>query len=434
MYFKILVFTFKLLFIFTVLFWLVDNPGSILINWQGYEIKTTVSFAVFVLLVLLFLFALVRSGWDAIVWVARKIFKFGNFFKKDTDKLIAQAFSDLEFQSYKSAKKISLELSHLLPTSPIPGILLLKTSQALKDKKLEEMALNHLKKFDEFVPMALYDEMDNAFKANQTAQLEKLLLSACKKFSNEGWFLKNAIRLDMLKSNWEQALENISRAAKKDVHSKETLDHLKAICFYSLAHGEENSPREIIGYHEQAYKEESKFLPNLLEYAKILKNKKDKRAAEVLLKKAWEENPSWEIAETYCELTAEDEKPISLAHASQELYEILPDHPVSIITQIIYLIQAGLWAEAHRLLNQLPIQAPESILLQAALAKKEKGSAKESLGLVMHAIENMSSPYKCSNCLKASNHWHMYCPSCQGFDSLHLKHPITYKNCLEALE
>ncbi len=434
MYFKIVIFTFKLIFIFGVLFWLVDSPGTVLINWQGYEVKTTVSFVFFVLLVLLFLFALVRSGWDAIVWMIKKIFKLGDLFKKDTDKLIAQAFLDLEFESYKSAKKLSLELSHLLPQSPIPGILMLKTSQATGDKKLEEMALNHLKKFDEFVPMALYEEMDSAFKANQTTQLEKLLQSAAKKFSEEGWFLKNAIRLDLLKHKWEDALVNIEKAAKKGMHTKETLGHLKSVCLYNLALNEDHAVGVRLTYHEESYQEDPLFLPNVLAFARLLKSKKDARAAELLLRKAWEDNPNWEISETYCALLAEDKKPLSIVHKAQELFDLLPDHPVAIIMMIIHLIQARLWAEAHRLIGQLPPHTPEAILLNAALAKQERGDAKGSLDLLISAIQHMSSPYKCSNCYKAADTWHLSCPSCHCFDSLYMKHSITYKNCLEALE
>lgn len=434
MYFKVVLFTLKLIFVFAVLFWLVENPGSILINWQGYEVKTSVSFALFVFLLALFSFALLRSGWDAIVWVFRKIFKVGDLFKKDINKLIAQAFSDLEFENYKSAKTISLELAHLLPESPIPGILMLKTSQATKDKKLEEMAVSHLKKFEEFVPMALYDEMDSAFKANQTLQLERLVQSSFKKFSNEGWFLKHAIRLDLLKHNWEKALDNIQKASKKGVYTVTVLDHLKSVCFYNLALENKKNDKESLEYHEHSYKEDPKFLPNVIEYAQLLYQKKDARAAEILLKKSWEDAPSWELAEVYSSLLSEDDKPISLARKAQELYELLPDHPVSMIMFIIYLVRAHLWAQANRLVGKLPPHVPEYMLLRAALAKKERGSSKESIALLMSAIQSMSTPYKCSNCDKSSDTWALYCPSCQCFDGLYLKNPITYKNCLEALE
>jgi uncharacterized membrane-anchored protein len=432
---RFLIFCLRIVLIFLVIFLLVQNPGQIQIDWYNYEVKTSLSFILFVFLILLFVVALFSAGWGGGMWILRKALNLEQpTFKKDADTLVAKALCALEFGNLKEAKKLSFEALKLLPNSALPGICLLKAGQLLKEKKTEQLAFSHLKKFKDFAPLALHGEIEDSIKSGKLGVLKSLTKQASLLYKDEGWLLKQSLKELFLNQSWKDALEALKKAEKKGAYTPEEVAGLQAMIWYQLSKEPGIPEFEIMGRMQNSYDADSSFLPNILSFAPLLKRRKDLRSAKVLLEKAWNESPSWPIAQTYCDLMAEDTKALTRAHKARDLYDLQPEHPVSILILIIYLIQAQLWGEALRYLELIPSKVPEALILKAALAKKERGSIKEALVLLMRAMEKLSLPYKCGSCKSLLAEWNLMCPKCSSFQSVYLKHPITYLNCLSALE
>ncbi len=430
---RFLILCLRIILVFLVVFLFVQNPGQIHIDWYSYEVKTSLSFVLFLFLILLFIVALFSTGWEGGVWILRKAINLDPVFKKDGDNLLAKVLCSLEFGNLKEAKKLSFEALKLLPNSALPGICLLKVGQLLKEKKTEQLALSHLKKFKEFAPLALYGEIEDSIKFRKLTVLKALTKQAALLYENEGWFLKQSLKELLLNQSWREALECLKKAEKKGAYIPEEVSELQAVIFYQLSKEPGIPEYEILSRMQNSYDADPSFLPNILSFAPVLKRRKDLRSAKLLLEKAWNELPSWPLAQIYCDLMADDSKALSRAHKARDLYDLQPEHPVSILILIIYLIQAQLWGEAGRYLELIPSKVPEALILKAALAKKERGSIKDALNLLIGAMEKVSLPYKCGTCKSLLAEWSLCCPECSSFQSIYLKHPVTYLNCLGAL-
>ncbi|MFN7662900.1 MAG: hypothetical protein ACK5PQ_04200 [Alphaproteobacteria bacterium] len=427
-------FLFRIVIVFGIFLWLAQNPGSLVLTWLGYEIETTVSFVLFLLFVLFLIGAIISSGWLGLVWMFKGILNVGSQFKSDPHKVLAQAFSALEFGNIKEAQILSKEALNLSPDSALPAIALLKSSQLLQDKKTENLAISHLKKFEEFTAMAWYDEIEAALKSNRHDSAKKLILSASKAHAEQGWFLKQSLKVAIASQEWQEALDLLKKSQKKGSFTKEESDEIYGFLWNRLAFQPNISEEEKMDRLKKSYDHNPYFLDNLLELAQLLALKKDRRATQTLLEKAWSEKPSWPIADAYCHLLAESDKPLAKAQQARNLYDLLPDHPVSQLILITYFIQAKLWGEAKRVLALIPKGVPEAHVLRAALIKKEKNNMPDALEHLKKAMRQISYPYKCNKCRKSLEKWQISCNHCGSFLSVQMKHPITYAHCLDALE
>lgn len=424
----------RLILISALFLWLNYNPGTLVINWLGYEIETTIAFVLFLLFLVLLLSAVISSGWQGILWVFKQILSVGSNLKNDPHKILAQAFSAIEFGNFKEAQQLAKESMNLNADSALPAIALLKASQSLQDKKAESLALAHLKKFEEFTAMAWYDEIESALKSKRIDLAKKLISSSSKTQNDQAWFSKQSLKVFIASEEWQNALDTLKVCQKKGGFTKEECDQIYGFLWYKLSCEKSIPEGEKLSRMEKSYTYDPHFLENILSLSRTLSIKKDKRAAQTLLEKAWSENPSWPIAEVYCEILAKNAQPLVRAQQARQLYDLLPDHPVSQLILITYFIQAKLWGEAKRVLSLLPKNVPEALVLKAALAKKEKNNMQDVLSYLKSAMQHISYSYKCHKCRKSMEKWEVSCTHCGSFLSVYLKHPITYAHCLAGLE
>ena len=434
MSFKIFGWVLRVFIVFGTVLWLNNNPGTLTLNWLGYVVETSVSFIFFLLIALFLIIALLTSGWQGLLWVFKQALNVGSYLKKDPNKILAQSFSAIEFGNLKEAQTLAKEAMNLNPESALPAIALLKAAHLLQNKKMQSLALTHLKKFEEFAPMAFYDEVEDALRNNRTDLAKKIISQASKNYSDEGWFLKQSLKVSIALKEWREALTLLKKSEKKGSFIEKDTHQIYAFLWHKISLGKGLSDSERLDYMEKSYDHDPNFLENLLTLCQLLVQKKDKRAAQNLLEKAWHDNPSWSISEAYCEILSKNPQPLSKARKARKLYDLRPDHPVSQLILIKYFIKAKLWGEAKRVLSLLPKDVPEAHVLKAALSKKEKGNMQDVLKHLKKAMTQISYPYKCTKCRKSMEKWHISCTHCESFLSVYLKHPITYAHCLDALE
>lgn len=306
--------------------WLSLNPGTLTIDWFGYEVKTSITFLFFLLFLLFLMVALLNTGWHGLVWFVKEILNIGSYLKKDPNHLLAEAFSAIEFGNYKDAQKIARQAMNLMPESALPAIALLKASQKAGDTRSQNVAFGHLKKFQSFAPIAYYDEIENAFQKTDVAHAKKILSQVEKDHSDTPWFLKQSLKLLILTKKWSQALSVLDTLSQKSHLPRTEGDQIYAIIWYELAKMPNVEPAKRLAMMEKAYEYAPLFLDNLIDLAHITLERKDNRAAQTLLESAWNKMPSWRIAQAYCEVLG-DKTPLKRAQRARQLYDIRPDHP-----------------------------------------------------------------------------------------------------------
>ena len=233
--FKRLGFLIRLILISALFLWLSYNPGTLIINWLGYEIETTIAFVLFVLFLIVLLSAVISSGWQGLIWLFKQILSVGSHLKSDPHKILAQAFSAIEFGNFKEAQLLAKEAMNLNADSAVPAIALLKASQALHDKKSESLALAHLKKFEEFTAMACYDDIESALKSRRLDLAKKLIDSSSKTHAEQAWFFKQALKVSIAAQEWPEALEFLKHAQKKGSVTQEEANQIYGFLWYKLS-------------------------------------------------------------------------------------------------------------------------------------------------------------------------------------------------------
>ena len=419
--------------LFTGFTWLTMNPGTISLSWLGYEIQTSITFLFFVIFLLVAVSHALSSGWQGLLWFFKGILNIGSYLKKDPNKILAEAFSQIEFENYSEAKTLAKQAMNLSPEAALPAIALLKAAQKSGDTRTENVALTHLKKFDSFAPMAFYDEIESALRTQKLDNARKILKQMATEYGDENWFIKQSLKVDVMQHKWESALIALDKLVQKSGINTADANRMYSHIWYNLAQNKKISEPERLSMMEKAYEYDPLHLDNLIDLSRTLIDRKDKRAAQSILEKAWNDFPSWRISEAYCELFS-DNTPIKRAQKARKLYDIRPDHPVSQLILIRYFIDAKLWGEAKRVLHLIPKNVPEAYVLKAALAKKEKGDIEKTIDHMQSAVKQISYPYKCTSCRKSAETQDVMCKHCGSFLTLHLKHPITFANCVDALD
>jgi HemY protein len=408
-----------------------DRPGSIELQWQGWEIDTSV--AVLVLGVAL-VGALAAAAFHLVRKLVMSPYAFTRWrrerrreagFRALTQGMVAIAAGDAE-EALRFARRADV----LLAEPPLTLLLSAQAAQLNGDQDAARKYFSAMLERKETEFLGLRGLLMQALHAGDEATALKLVERAKALRPRTPWVLDRLYRLEARAGRWSAAEATLGVALARKAVDEPTGRRHRAILL-----GEESRVAEAAGdagramaLGEKAAAADPGFAPAAVHLARLQTVQARPRRAMRTLLRAWREAPKPELAAAYGEIF-KDETPTQRVKRFERLAAANPGHAESSLALAEAALKAKLWGEARRHLTAAGADAadpgPRLCRLMAELEEGEHGNEANARGWLARAARTpVADPtYVCENCGAETPAWSAFCPHCHEFGSLNWKVP-----------
>jgi HemY protein len=424
-----------------VAIWLADNPGSLVMHWRGYEIRTSfvVGLALLVGLAMLVLY-IYRAG-VAFFYTPATVSAFLDTrrqrkgFAALSRGMVAVAAGDA-----LEAKRYAAQAHRLLDALPLT---LLLAAQAAQLEGNEEEASKHFSamlKTPETEFLGLRGLFIQARRAGERDRALAFARRAWETRPRTGWAAQAVFEIETSEENWEAALATLERAQGAKLLTREEARRRRAVLLTAEAmraeqsaqsqasESSENAKERALSFALQAVSLMRDFVPAVALAAQLCADTNRQRRASRLLEDAWTRTPHPALADIYLRL-AEGESAYDRFSRMRLLAGHNRDHPESRIALARAAIGARDWLSARGALQPLvdgdmqPGATQRVCELMAEIEEGEFGNmgrAREWLARALYAPEDeqwVGENYR-------SDKWSPLNPATGEFDALEWKVPL----------
>ncbi|MCF6215154.1 MAG: hypothetical protein L3J58_03165 [Emcibacter sp.] len=402
--------------------WLADNPGSLLINWQGREIRMTV--AIFGLLILLY---------TVFCW---HIFKLYRWFGADNplkspkrmesrrQKGLAEldlGWSAFAIQDRAAALKHGKKARRLLPLDNGPLRLLLHVSAG----KAREDYLGLLEKNPNSKLTALKFRLDKAASAQDSSPKNSLaILQEMRKLQPGNiWISRKIFDISTQLHHWAEAKQELSRLGKGKAIDAETQKHLSSVINYCQALEADLSgqKKSACDFALQALKNAPAFTPAALLLARIYLAQGEKSKARKLIETTWKICPHPDLGQFFLDLEPM-ESPSEKFRRIQKFMALNDNALHSLHLMAKVSLDTAHWGEAKQALEKIltgNMATQETYHLLSRLEILQKNDQQAAEAHRASAAGAAPDPvWHCGACGVTQKNYVTNCPDCHAFDSI----------------
>lgn len=391
---KIVHFTFFVLLILGVTFFLLNNQGTVTISWLGYIVETNLVLVFFAFLLLLCLIYVIKLPFRFMGWMHSCVSK-----QKEATKenLLNQMLSAVASGDEEAGKKLAEKLDKTFAKDSSTS-LLLKVLCSPSLSLYKELADNPKTELAGWRGM-----IDDLEKKGELPEALELAQKALKKYPRIPWLLEKNLNLQVLNSQWKEAFNTLSVIKKNGIKDEKDFLTKKACLLIKMNKGYE------------AFK----IAPWLPAAALAAVEEKPKKA-EAIIFKAWSLQPQFRLYKAYVS-SFKKENSLALYKRTEKLVEQNKAAPINHIVLADAALQAKLWETARKELETY--MASHTINMQVATmmafleqeGTRDHGEAQRWINM-MQTLEPNSS-YVCSVCKHKTDRWNVSCPVCNAFSS-----------------
>jgi HemY protein len=439
---------FKFLFLILVItiisftaVWFIENDGSIMVEWMGYQIQTSITFT---LLAISSLFLTLFVILQILISIKKAP---ENFQKSMKDKkkekgltALTEGFAAIAAGDTKQAKKLTKQAVGCLGNVPVTKLLSAQAAQLdgnVAEAKVHFTAMLENKETEIIAIKGLLLEAEKEGDFEKAISLaEKALISQ----PNSDWANKVLLRLYKLTKRWQAAKKATDRLIKLKLIDKS--EAKRDIAIISLAQSSEQSKKgnkqQALEYAQTAYKELPDFAPAAVLYSSLLLevNKKNKRKAINALEKCWKQKPHPMIASHYMEIFKNENAQKRLKHA-ERLLKFRPNN----FNSHILVAKASISAEnpsnaRNHLKMALNTKETHEICNMMAEVERMEEADDEAINkwIERSQLAEPSTSWACKKCNAVQDEWKINCNNCGAFDSLQWDDKKSSINIINPLE
>jgi len=239
------------------------------------------------------------------------------------------------------------------------------------------------------------------------------------------------LKLQSDKADWKGARGTLGAQLRSGALPKQVYRRRDAVLALQQAKGvfAEDATIEAREAAIAANKLSPDLIPAATMAARSYLDKKDKKNAARVLKKAWEAKPHPELAAAFAEIEPE-ETPDQRLKRFRTLTAIRPEDYETRLLLAELSIAAEDFPAARRALGDLPTNHPTQRSL-AIMAAIERGEGAEDATVRAWLSKALIAPrgpqWCCDNCQAIHSVWAPVCENCEGFDTLSWREPVEAK-------
>ncbi len=406
--------------------WLADNPGTLLLNWQGREIR--MSAAIFGLLIFLY---------TILCWY---IFKLYRWFRTDNPlKSPKRRAKKLETRRQKGLAELDLgwaalaawdkaaALKHgkkarsLLPMDNGPLRLLLHVST----DKAQEDYLRLLEKNPNSKLSALKFRLD---KGSSPQDSSAILQEMRRLRPGNIWISRKIFDISTQLHHWAEARQELSGLDKSKAIDTETQKHLSSVINYCQALEADLSgqKKSACDFALHALKNAPSFAPAALLLARLYQAQSEKSKARKIIEATWKICPHPDLGQFFLDLEPM-ESPSEKFRRIQKFTALNNDalHSLHLLAKVS--LDTAHWGEAKQALEKIltgNMATHETYHLLSRLEILQKNDQQAAEGHRASAAKAAPDPvWQCGACGTKQKNYAANCPDCHAFGSIVWQRP-----------
>lgn len=359
--------------------WLADNPGTLLLDWQGYRIESS-----FVALLFASLFAgfglsgVIYSVWRGYGWIRRAGGPSVPRYQRGLTAL-AQGMTAIAAGDARAALSHAARADVLLGPGPLSQLMRAQAAQLAGDEAAAGAHFTAMaaQKGGEF--MGVRGMLGHALRTGDAAAAQALAARAQQLQPKSPWVNRTRFDVHCAAGEWAQARETLETARKARLISGPDYRRRRGVLALAQAlEARQAGTSGALALALEAVKYAPGLAPASVLAAELLAAGGGVRRAGRLLEAAWAHGPHPELAAAYAALAA-NETATQRRVRFGKLLRANPDHP-------------------------------ETRILGAELAAGTRPGADP-------ARREQPWLWICNSCARRDANWAPVCPQCDGFDS-----------------
>lgn len=426
---RTLIYIVEVVLVIAIAVWLADRPGTVLIEWQGYRIDTSVG----ILALSAFLFAVLVAGLYATwrwlrrrprEWSARRRLK-----RQDSglqalsDGLVAIAAGDAD-----SARKQTRRAGGLLDHAPMTLLLEAQTAQIAGDDAAARITFEKMLKSPETEFLGLRGLIADALRENDDARALSYARRAYALKPRTPWVLDTMISLHSRAGDWREAQRLVEESQKTKRAKGESGNRQQAVLLTERARTARTSGQlaDAFAQARKANGLDPDLVPAAELVARLVAEDGRARRARKVLERSWARKPHPSLMDAYLEIGVESDAPLDRYKAVEAMVKTTRTHPESRLALAEAALNAKLWGEARTQLETLETERPtvRVFQLRARLAEEDReDTSSPEAWLERAAAADADSQWVCGDCGTVADDWAAVCGNCGGFATLEWNQP-----------
>jgi HemY protein len=405
--------------------WLVNNPGSVSLTWQGMQIETSVAVAIVavaaVAIVAVILFEILRWLRQVPVRViqAHRRSRRDKGYNALSQGLVAAAAGDAA-----QAKVLNRRAEKLLEQAPPTLLLSAQTAQLEGDEGTARIKFQEMLKHRETAFLGLRGLLAQAIKDGDSDTALQLARRAYQRRPNTPWVLTTLFELQTQAGLWTEALSTVGDMARYRLIDRATANRRRAILFHqaALASRTKGRPYEALELARKAHKRLPGLAPIAADAAALAAELNKPRLARKMLEASWRVEPHPDLARSYAAL--DGQAPADRMKRVERLHQLQPDHLVSELSLAEQALSDRQWQTARAALERALKREPTATVYRL-LAELEhaEGDGEKARRWLAKAVDAPPDPaWLCQTTGEVRARWSAFGPDGR-FDSLRWGQP-----------
>lgn len=410
--------------------WIADKPGSVHVDWLGYDIEAQVGFVLVVLLgILVFALLLYRFLWGIFsapeLWRRyREQKKMAKGYRSLTLGLTAVAAGDTRLAGHHAARARKL-LPH---DGGLPVLLEAQAARLRGDGKKAHESFEALLANKDTSFMGLRGLMLTALEKGDMARASDITQRAISLYPRQPWILRMVYDMDLRQEKWDSALKALSKIEKRRALPPEKIKSDRAALLIALGDADMKAGFEAraLERFKKAYAMDPAFVPAAVRLAQRYLGGKKRRAAISILEKTWRQNPHRDIVPLWrAAAPAGDKNSAVRMKWFERLVALRPDSAEGQMAAAASALDDHLWGIAQQYIERAgSIGAnPRLYRLRARLAQSQNRPEETAMMLRRADDAPAEKTWICSLTGRAYEEWMPVAPPHGSFNTIVWDYP-----------
>lgn len=371
--------------------WLADRPGSLVLNWEGYDIETSVFRAVVLLAFLvglaIFLWSIARQIWTSPAAV-------GQFFNRRRQERGLEALSSgmiaIGAGDRTLARQYAIQAQKALPNEPLTHLLRAQTAQLVGDRATSRRIFEAMLASPDTEQLGLRGLFLEAEREGEREAARQFAERALQLNPKLTWPFDALFHLQCKASNWASALETLAIGRKHGQLDKPDADRRRAVLLTAQAQAiEDENGQKALDLALEAHTLAPDLVPAAAIAGRQLASRGSTPKAARVIEKTWKRAPHPDLSVVYA-FARPGDSPRDRLERIKRLARSTPHSSEGPIAVATAAVEARNWSEAREALTPLHhagISARVCTLMARIEGgeKQNAGAVREWLARAVHA-------------------------------------------------
>jgi HemY protein len=358
--------------------WVADRPGSVTVEWLGYDIKTSVFIGAIVLIVFFAAFSL--AVWLGVLTITAPK-RMARRLKRRRERIGQEAVRRGIFAAGAGDRAAAMKAGALakkhVPEEPLALLLEAQSAQLNEDPIASRQAFERMLEKPEMAELGLRGLFMEAKKAGQAEAAKQFAERALTANPALAWPSSALFEIQCREGDWRAALRTLGLAKQHRHIAKAEADRRRALLLTQLAiELEETQQGKALAYAQEAIGLSPALSPAAAVAGRVLASQGNTARATKLLTQAWRSVPHPEIALILAHARTGDSPKDRLARVKA----LVASAPASLegdIAVAVAAIEAKEWAAARQAIEPHAANAPTARVCRL-MARIEAGQNRDS--------------------------------------------------------